>query len=74
MRKAKAASQEVTKKTRNAPVRPADEKIALRAYQIYLERGCTPGDAMQDWLRAEQELTESPKPSRRKAKMVPVAA
>ena len=74
MRKAKAASQEVRKKTRNAPVRPVYEEIALRAYQIYLERGCTAGDATQDWLLAEQELTESPKPSRRKTKMAPVAA
>lgn len=74
MPKAKAASLAGTKNTRKALVRPVYEEIALRAYQIYLERGCTAGDAMQDWLRAEQELTESPKPSRRKTKMVPVAA
>jgi len=74
MPKSKAASPEVTRKTKKAVARPSYDEIAFRAYQIYLERGCTPGDAMQDWLRAERELTESPRPSRRKTKMVPVAA
>lgn len=32
--------------------------IAERAYQIYLERGATPGDPMLDWLNAEQQLRE----------------
>ena len=38
-------------------VRPADEIIRVRAYEIYLHRG-HPGDPMEDWLRAERELTE----------------
>ena len=33
------------------------EKIRLRAYEIYERRGYTPGDALQDWLQAEAELT-----------------
>jgi len=74
MPKAKAASAEVTKKAKNVAARPTYDDIALRAYHIYLERGCTSGDPMRDWLRAERELTESPKPSRRKAKIVPVPA
>jgi len=30
--------------------------IAVRAYQIYLERGATDGFDGDDWLRAEREL------------------
>jgi hypothetical protein len=33
-----------------------DEKIRLRAYDIYLERGGTPGLELDDWLQAEREL------------------
>ena len=34
------------------------EEIALRAYQIYLERGGAPGNELEDWTRAERELLE----------------
>ncbi|HEX6563455.1 MAG TPA: SRPBCC family protein [Chthoniobacterales bacterium] len=37
---------------------PTHEQIARRAYQLYLERGERPGDAREDWLRAESELSE----------------
>jgi hypothetical protein len=30
--------------------------ISLRAYQLYLERGATDGEATSDWLRAESEI------------------
>ena len=33
-----------------------EEEIALRAYEIYLERGKTDGNDMDDWLQAEFEL------------------
>jgi hypothetical protein len=36
---------------------PLEEEIALRAYEIYLERGKTDGNDVDDWLRAEYELT-----------------
>ncbi len=36
--------------------RPSHEQIALRAYQIFLERGGAPGRELDDWLRAEREL------------------
>jgi len=35
---------------------PREEAIRERAYQIFLARGDVPGSALQDWLRAEQEL------------------
>jgi hypothetical protein len=33
-----------------------EEQIALRAYEIYLERGKTDGNDVDDWLQAECEL------------------
>lgn len=34
----------------------AQEAIAKRAYELYLERGKEPGGELQDWLMAEREL------------------
>jgi len=33
-----------------------EDEIRRRAYQIYEERGRTPGDQHEDWLRAEREV------------------
>ncbi len=37
---------------------PADleVEIRLRAYELYQQRGCTPGQEAQDWFAAEQEV------------------
>lgn len=32
------------------------EEIARRAYEIWQERGCPPGDGSQDWQAAEAEF------------------
>jgi len=32
------------------------QKIELRAYEIYLERNGAPGNPLEDWVRAETEL------------------
>ena len=61
--KAKKAATKTTSK-------PTHDQIAQRAYEIYVERGCTPGDPMQDWLRAELELSAPVKKSRAKSKKV----
>ncbi|HUN63075.1 MAG TPA: DUF2934 domain-containing protein [Candidatus Sulfotelmatobacter sp.] len=74
MPKSKAAPAEPAKKTRAVVTSPTYEEIALRAYHIYLERGCTSGDPMQDWLRAEQELLEAAKKPKRKSTVVSIAA
>ncbi len=43
--------------TRQAPQHePSDEEIRQRAYEIYLDRGTTPGRELDDWLQAEREL------------------
>ena len=33
-----------------------EERIRVRAYEIYLERGGHGGSPEQDWLRAQQEI------------------
>jgi len=33
-----------------------EEEIRRRAYQLYEERGCTPGHENDDWLVAEREI------------------
>jgi hypothetical protein len=38
------------------PVRPSDDEIAKRAYELYLQRGSSPGYEVDDWLQAEAEL------------------
>lgn len=35
---------------------PSEEQIQVRAYEIYLNRGCEGGHALEDWLAAETEL------------------
>jgi hypothetical protein len=34
------------------------EHIAIRAYELYLERGATDGHDVEDWLQAEREVAE----------------
>jgi hypothetical protein len=33
-----------------------ETQIRARAFELYQERGCTPGHQDEDWLRAEQEV------------------
>ena len=34
----------------------SQEDIAHRAYELYTQRGREPGNDVEDWVRAEQEL------------------
>ncbi len=36
---------------------PSQDRIRERAYELYEGRGCEPGRAEQDWLRAEREMS-----------------
>lgn len=54
------AAQEVPQFYRSTTA-PTQEQIARRAYEIYLARGESPGDAQRDWFEAEKELSESVK-------------
>jgi len=35
-----------------------EHQIRLRAYELYEARGCEDGHELEDWLRAEGEITE----------------
>jgi hypothetical protein len=69
-----SASPEVKKSKQVKRQPPTQEQIALRAYQIYLERNGAPGNPLEDWVRAELELAEGPKKTRSKTKIVSIAA
>jgi len=74
MARTRTTSSPTVKKASKVKPQPTYDEIALRAYHIYLERGGTPGDPMQDWLQAEQELFGTAKKPRRKSKVVSIAA
>ena len=38
------------------------DRIAARAYELYLERGGGEGQALDDWLSAEQEVIRGRRP------------
>jgi hypothetical protein len=74
MSKTKATSTPAVKKPKKTRSLPTQEEIAIRAYQIYVERGYAPGNPLEDWLRAERELNEGLSKPRRKSKIVSIAA
>ena len=37
----------------------SEERIRSRAQELYAERGRVEGHALDDWLRAEKDLTDS---------------
>jgi hypothetical protein len=74
MAKAKSPSAPVEKKSRSKSKLSVQEQIALRAYEIYLQRNGAPGDPMQDWIRAEQEILASGKKRSSRSKVVSIAA
>jgi len=41
--------------------RKLHERISLRAYELYEQRGRQDGHALDDWLQAEAELTQAKK-------------
>jgi hypothetical protein len=53
-----AGTVSLLRKTSPVNNSPADleAKIRERAYQLYQERGSTPGFENEDWLRAEREV------------------
>lgn len=51
-------------KSKSAPKISTHDQIAVRAYEIYLERNGAPGDPLEDWVRAEREILAVGKPKR----------
>jgi hypothetical protein len=39
---------------------PSGEEIARRAHELYLRRGGEHGKDVEDWVRAEKELSDEP--------------
>jgi DUF2934 family protein len=74
MSKKLKGSLPAAKKSSAAKTTPTHEEIALRAYEIYLERGGASGDALEDWTRAERELMEKNSKPRGKVGPTLVAA
>ena len=64
-----------TRKSRVTKKALTPEEIQNRAYEIYLERRGAPGNPVQDWLRAEQELLAGiPAKPRKSSKVTKVTA
>jgi hypothetical protein len=67
-------SSSPTTQPRIAKIQPTQEDIAVRAYQIYLKRGGTPGNELEDWIQAERQLIGDNGKPRPKAKVKSAAA
>ncbi len=52
---------ETQKITPNAPLAPEQiqDAIRLKAYELYMQRGCQNGNDFQDWLAAEQLVLQA---------------
>jgi hypothetical protein len=74
MAKTRKTSSPAVKTSRSAKSEPTREQIALRAYEIYLERGGEPGRELEDWTRAERELLQTNGKPRRNSSAKSVAA
>ncbi len=74
MPKTKKSPSANVKKSPSARKQPPQAEIAMRAYQIYLERGGAPGNELEDWTQAERELLEQNGKPRRKGKLISIAA
>ena len=53
---ASSTAQAPNKRWSEAARVPSHDEIVMRAYEIYLTRGASPGRELDDWLEAEREL------------------
>ena len=44
---------------------PLEERIRLRAYELYVQRGNESGSELEDWLQAEEEIQTAEEQNRR---------
>ena len=52
------SAKESTPPNATPGIAPTPEQIRQRAHEIFLARGAAPGQDLDDWLRAEQELKQ----------------
>jgi Protein of unknown function (DUF2934) len=55
---ATTAADRAPKARMDAAASITEHDIARRAYDLYLARGCAPGQQLEDWLQAERELRQ----------------
>jgi len=46
--------------TTRSTVKPLEEQVRTRAFELYEARGREDGHDIEDWLRAEAEITKAP--------------
>lgn len=56
----KAVTTQMDKPQQSALSDELQERIAKRAYELYLDRGCREGCDVEDWVDAEQEILTVP--------------
>ena len=44
---------------------PREERMRLRAYELYVQRGNESGSEFEDWLQAEEEIQTAEEQTRR---------
>jgi len=54
--RSKAEAVSVVATPNGNPPGDMEEQIRMRAYELYEERGCTPGHEDDDWLTAERQV------------------
>jgi len=52
-------SQRITRERQKLMISMLENKIRLRAQQLYDQRGKTEGRALEDWIMAESEVLKS---------------
>ena len=55
-KKTKETPRRAAPRAQRKPKLPTESDIALRAYQLFIERGAEHGRDLDDWLVAKQEL------------------
>lgn len=48
--------REQKNRQKDVPEKNTRQETALRAYQLWRERGCPEGSEEEDWFRAEEEM------------------
>jgi hypothetical protein len=47
---------DISRPKSGSTVKPTNQDIAKRAYEIYVEKGCQQGQCEENWKQAEREL------------------
>jgi len=56
---AKVPAPDAAARRANKPKRPTEHDIAIRAYELFMQRGGEHGRDLDDWLTATRELLDT---------------